>query len=717
MTFLVPLGLLVALSVVGPLVAHLLRRRRPEERVFAPARLVPPAPPVARRRARLEDRALLGVRVVLIAALALLAASPLVRCSRLSLDRRGGASIALAIVIDDSLSMHAPLPPGQRRSGATTRFELAMVAARELAGSLRSGDYAAIILASSPPRVLLPPTGDATSVRATLDQLAADGCSDGGTDLDAALVLAATTLRELAQPDHRVVLLSDLADGAGTSGALGLKEDALASLEVPLDALRAPPPMGIADCAVLAATPEGTTDAVRVRVACALQGTAVGKRTIELVLTDATSSRVGIAAFPPSPPSAPATFEVVVAVDRAKMAAQLGVPPQTVTLGEAQAKPTLLARITGEADAIPRDDVAPVLGAATAPAVGVVVGEGGALDEVVATGGAPILERAFTALESGTPIRPLPSLPDREVDLAALAGLAVDDPSGLGPEQRIALSKWLDTGGVLLVAAGPRTAAPPLGSSLEPLLMRAVRWEKVTVPLGVDPARAGPLADGVQPPVDLAAHGRALLDREDIERFAVRTAWKDGAPLLLTRAIGQGEAWVVTLPFAPDVSDLPLHPSFLAMLDAFLGRVRDRGAGVRLEIGKSWSVGLDDGLEVIPLDEQGKPRTQAIPSDRVAGAVRARPRTLGAYLVTVSPRGRAPRREVRAVVPIPREVDLTVRPLAPTAAAGEKSGVQRKTLELAPTLALALTVLAVIELLARGFRLFAAQPEPEKVAD
>jgi hypothetical protein len=107
---------LAALALVGaPLVAHLLQRRRSDERDFPPARLVPASPPVARRRRRVDDRALYAVRTAAILALTLLGASPFVRCSALALGRQSGASIALALVLDDSLSMSA-------ETGGATRF-------------------------------------------------------------------------------------------------------------------------------------------------------------------------------------------------------------------------------------------------------------------------------------------------------------------------------------------------------------------------------------------------------------------------------------------------------------------------------------------------------------------------------------------------------------------------------------------------------------------
>src|SRR3954468_5914058 len=104
MSFLSVLALAIGILVVAPYIAHRLRRKRAEEHPFAPARLVPATPPKARARARLEDRWLFMIRAGSVIALAVLGASPLVRCSRLALSR-GGASVAVAIVLDDSMSM------------------------------------------------------------------------------------------------------------------------------------------------------------------------------------------------------------------------------------------------------------------------------------------------------------------------------------------------------------------------------------------------------------------------------------------------------------------------------------------------------------------------------------------------------------------------------------------------------------------------------------
>ena len=265
------------------------------------------------------------------------------------------------------------------------------------------------------------------------------------------------------------------------------------------------------------------------------------------------------------------------------------------------------------------------------------------------------------------------------------------------------------------MATGPRAASPPLGQSIEPFLLRPLKWEKVTTPLGVDPAHAGPLGDGANVPKDLATKGRALLDPEDLSACTVTASFSDGAPLVLTRTMGQGEAWLVTLPFAPDVSDLPLRPSFLALLDAFASRAEDRGAGARLEIGKSWTAGADDTLEVLQLDARGKPSGAPIAVERGSGGARVAPRSVGAYLVTTTPRGGALRRDVRAVTPAAREVDLASRALDPSVVEGTKSGLQRTTAELSPLIAWGLLALLFAELGVRVWRV--ASPKPSERDD
>src|SRR5690606_28247856 len=143
-----------------------------------------------------------SIRAAMILLLALLGATPFLSCSRLALDRSSGASVALAIVVDDSGSMRARLPSGERR------FEKALAGAEELLDSTREGDAVAIVAAGSPARLLLAATTDLTLARETLNKLHP---TDRDTDLAGATQLARSALERLPHADKRVVLLSDLA--------------------------------------------------------------------------------------------------------------------------------------------------------------------------------------------------------------------------------------------------------------------------------------------------------------------------------------------------------------------------------------------------------------------------------------------------------------------------------------------------------------------------
>ena len=209
MSFLVAAALGVGFFVVIPIAAHLLRRGRARERDLPPTALVPAARSVARERATLEDRVLLTIRALLIASLAVIGATPFVRCSRLSLNRSAGASVAFALVLDDSHSMRQQSPDG------SVRFERAMHAARELLASAREGDAIAIVLAGKPARLALAATTDLNAARRALGELSE---SDRSTDLEGAVGLARTSIASVPHRDKRVVLLSDLAGTALSEG-------------------------------------------------------------------------------------------------------------------------------------------------------------------------------------------------------------------------------------------------------------------------------------------------------------------------------------------------------------------------------------------------------------------------------------------------------------------------------------------------------------------
>jgi hypothetical protein len=646
-TFLTILALGVVVLVAAPYLAHRLRRQRADEVPFAPARLVPPTPPKARRRSRLEDRSLFAIRAASVVALALLGASPLVRCSRLALSR-GGASIAVAIVLDDSMSMRST------DGGETSRFARAKKGAEEILASLRDGDAAAIVLAGAPARVGLAATTDIGAARAALEGVTE---SDRATDLDGALAIGRTLVGELPQIDRRVILLSDLADGKSDAPPLGEGSDGRVPLWLAMpglaDGSRSGP--GSADCGILAADRAGGR--ARVRFACSTAAITAGR---DVQIKDGEK----VVASAPLPQTA------------------LGEATVPLTADEGH---ELTAVLSGK-DAIASDDRALVV-VESGPAALAVVGD--RADETVTAGGAPVVEQALAALHLEMAVRPLPQAPDRREDTVAFAAMIIDDPPGFTPEQRHALTAFVERGGVLVLSLGRRAAAAPLGATFEPFLTRPVLFGDSPVHGADLGSAASLLGEAAASFADLAPKGRATLAPEDANPADAVLKWSDGAPLATRRSRGRGAVWITTLPFSAETSDLPLRPGFLSLLDAIAVEAKERSAPLRGDVGIPW---LFAGAHRVEAEGPAGP----VQAFRDEGALRVVPSLLGPYRLDVDGV-----KELRVAAPLAREIDLRPRAVAPSATSSSMGGGV-SVVDVSWTIALVLLALVAAETVVRA---------------
>lgn len=645
MSFLHVAALAAMLLVIAPIAAHLLRRRRAQDQPFPPAILVPPSPPAARRRSRLEDRWLFGLRALAIVALALLGASPFVRCSRLSLGRNAGASVAIAIVLDDSMSMKASA------SGGRSRFATALKDASDLVSGAREGDAVGLFLAGSPARVALAPTTDLATASKAVE---AASPSDRATDLDGAIALARAALRDLPHADKRIVVLSDRTDARPDAPPLG------EGMDVALWA----PPRGLdqpaADCAIVRADRRSAT--IFARVVCSGAEPARG-RSLEARVEGRT-----VASRPlPSLPDAPVT-----ATDL------------SLTLDNAADQPDVVA-LVGPADAIADDDQAPVGTTSASLSIAVVSDRGNA---AVATGGPPPVEQAIEALETGASVRPLPVVPETADELAPHAAIIIDDPPGLTPEARQALQTWMARGGVGMVALGPRAASAPIGSSLEPFISGASRWDPRS-PAGIDVSSAailGPSAEGL---VDLKPQGRSLFDSNGRSGLEVLVRWSDAAPWLARRQVGRGQAFALSLPLGAEQNELVVRPAFLALVDHVIETARARGSARRIDVGASWLVDESRSLEV-------RNRFGLVASELRDGKRRVTPALAGRYDLRID--GAIDTRF--AQVP-ERELDLRPRAIAQSALRSDLGGTS-SSVDISRYIAFLLLALVAAEMAARG---------------
>lgn len=571
MSFLVTAALAIALLVAVPVLAHLFRRGKATEQEFPAAHWVPSSPPLARQRSRLEDGLLLGIRGSLIVTLAILGAVPLVRCSRLSLTRDHGASVALALVVDDSLSMRL------LSSGGTSRWIRAQRELKSLLSSTREGDAVAVVLAGSPARLVLAATTDLASVQSTIEALEP---SDRGTDLASAVQLARGALQTLPHRDKRVLLFSDMEAEPIPEGT--------PPVFTALTNLGAPSP----DCAVISAEQQGKT--VTATIACNTQEASQGRRLD--ISADPNSVLSGKTST--APPSTGLLASIPIA-------AQSGI--QSVSLDLPQGGTELIAKLVGP-DSLAHDDQAPVATDLATLRVAVVADPS---RSSVATGGPTLVEQGLASLESRISVHPLLLIPDQPKELEEFAALILDDPSAFGPEVRNTLSEWVAKRGVALALLGPSVDSVQLGSSLEPFAQGALLFSPTVAP-GLNPdslAWLGPVGASFS---DLGARARVNLDEAAPQGSHVRARWSDGKTFLFEHDLGQGLLLTAGLPASASHSDLAFRPGFLGLLDHVIKEAIRRSGQRVTEVGTPWTF---PGQQALQITQPSGVRVEQAPRD------------------------------------------------------------------------------------------------------
>ncbi|HVJ16209.1 MAG TPA: VWA domain-containing protein [Polyangiaceae bacterium] len=659
MSFLVAAALAVGLLFVIPALAHLLRRGQAREIPFPPALLVPAARSTARQRRRLEDRLLLALRVLTVLLLAVLGATPFVSCSRMSLARNSGASVALALVLDDSLSMRARLSSGR------TRHERAIEAARQLLSSARSGDAVAIVLAGKPARLYLSTTTDLGAARKALAELEP---SDRSTDLAGAVTLAQSALADQPHTDKRVVVLSDLAGDP-------LPESEPAAW-VPLPELGE----GVHDCAVTSAERRGRSASIT--VACTTPEAATGRSLHAVPLADSGLEP----SAKPRESSKPSTKKSLAS---APLAPRAGLQVLSLDLDPKHEAALVLS---GD-DAIEEDDSSPLAQESSGLSVAV---NADPTRASARTGGATLLEQALRALGAEINIKPISVVPEDPGELAQYALLLLDDPPGLTPEARASLVGWLEQGGTAVAFVGPNVESVQLGTTLQPFVFGAARWQTNEAPAGADPQSLGWLGAEARSLDQLRPKGRTRLDLGELDDKQTELGrWQDGKPFLVERRVGRGVVYTLALPTSVELSDFSLRPGFLALLDYFVEQAARRAGPRRSTPGTEWMLG---GANASVLGPAGALTLKELPSGEKSVA----PALRGVYRVSYDKT-----EQLRVVAVDPGEVLAAPRPAPSQSAQGGSAGQAR--VDASSDVALVLVALLALELLARMWRLRGAR--------
>ena len=227
MSFLTPLYVLGVLTVVAPIIFHLIRRAPKGEVPFSSLMFLSPTPPKLTRRSRLDNLLLLLLRVAALCLLAFAFARPFLRQAA-SANPEDVSRKRVAVLIDTSASM--------RRGDLWLK---AKAIASEVIAESRPADQLALFAYDATSRTLLgfeeSTTLDPARRQAVaVSRFEAIGPSWSGTNLGQALIDAVSAIDDLADTNEKsgrmprkVVLISDLQQGS--------RLDALGDFEWPSD--------------------------------------------------------------------------------------------------------------------------------------------------------------------------------------------------------------------------------------------------------------------------------------------------------------------------------------------------------------------------------------------------------------------------------------------------------------------------------------------------
>jgi len=197
MSFLNAILLTGAAAFTIPLLIHLLNRRRVHVVQWGAMHLLQKALQLRRRNLNLEQKLLLAVRISIPIILALCLARPVFSLLR---QLPGMNKSSLVVVLDDSASMSAP------GDGGSTR-DHALAALQRMFDQLPKGSDVSVVLAGSPPRLLL--DGPTASLDLVVEKLNTTASLAGPVVLNDALQLAASELKRMQTAARELVIVSD----------------------------------------------------------------------------------------------------------------------------------------------------------------------------------------------------------------------------------------------------------------------------------------------------------------------------------------------------------------------------------------------------------------------------------------------------------------------------------------------------------------------------
>ena len=306
----------------------------------------------------------------------------------------------------------------------------------------------------------------------------------------------------------------------------------------------------------------------------------------------------------------------------------------------------------------------------------------------------PLLAELYFIDRALRPFAEVHEAPLIELLKQPLSLLVLADSGGLDPDERAAVDRWMDQGGVLLRFAGPKLAAS--SDDLVPARLRAgdrilggaLSWSE---PLALAPFPPDSPFAGL-PVTDEVRVGRQVLAEPGPDLAeATMASLSDGTPLVTGARRGKG--WLILVHTSANTAwtNLPLSGLFVQMLERVLALGPGVGGAERAPLEPSR---LLDAFG--RLDEPGR-ALAAIPPDAFAQLLPGPAHPPGLY----APVGRQGEGAAAARSALNLQRALTgLEPLGPGALGGSPAPYAKATeRDLAPWLILAALVLAMVDLL------------------
>lgn len=546
-----PLMLIGLLAALLPVAIHLMGRRKAKRVQFSALAFLLQQNPQRARNIRLRERALLALRVAVIALIAIVLAKPLVPSfSDPASVVAGVEPVAAVLVVDDSLSM------GVSAAGGATRFSRARDRAALLLSLLPLGSTAAVVTSGFPARTLQPRLR--REVAAVADDVRALKWYPRRDDTERALIIARQLLAATAIKDRRIVVLSDLQKSGWARFAPTRADQSVHLVAEPMQTLAA------SNLSVVAAVAEPATDRgpQHVRVNVEVRHNGIGSAAGHVTI--ASGERV-LKRWLEVGEGESVRRSFVIPADHGT--AQVTVPPDDLAADNrrdallAGAAALRVAIVNGAPRPVPREDEVFFL----TQALRLGSDRGDIEVEVVAL--TDVGETVWSRYDA--------------IVLANVAELSADALR--------ALDVRVKEGAGLLVTAGEAmpTTAKGWPATLLPWRLSGVRVlserRSDDVPLELADDDAGAAATKMRATLSttVAALSRAqttkhaLLEPGSSTGKATVLRFADGAPALLLAARGKGRVALWTTSIDRDWSDVALQPGFLPLVGQL---VRELGA-------------------------------------------------------------------------------------------------------------------------------------------